>query len=385
MRYNTSMGKIGIFGGTFDPVHNQHQMLAQKAIQQLGLDRLYVVPTFLPPHKDGYLPTSGEIRLEMLRAAFRDEKAVLVSDYELKQGGKSYSYLTVSHFAEMHEGDSLWFVLGEDMFENFPKWKYPEKIIGKARIAVVKRDGSGVSFKKAKKAFEKITKNYDVLPFCGKEVSSTEIRIRTALGLSLDGLVDKEVQGIIARHGLFADERVQKVKDFLKPSRLEHTAGVVEVAVGLAKRLGVDQDKTFLAAAIHDLAKYRRAEDYADFEMPIGVPAPVKHAFLGAYLAKTELGITDEEVLDAVTYHTSGRAKMTTLEKIVYLADMVEKNREYRGVDKLRKLLEKDFERAFCAAIKQSYRFLLKTKRKDQIFPLTKEAYEYYCRQRGRQ
>ena len=271
------------------------------------------------------------------------------------------------------------------MFENFPKWKYPEKIVSQARIAVVKRDGSGVSFKKAKKAFEKITKNYDVLSFCGKEVSSTEIRIRTALGLSLDGLVDAEVQGIIARHGLYTDERVQKVKDYLKPSRLEHTAGVVEVAVGLAKRLGVDQDKAFLAAAIHDLAKYRRAEDYADFEMPQGVPAPVEHAFLGAYLAEKELGITDEEVLRAVKYHTSGRAEMSALEKIVYLADMVEKNRAYRGVKKLRRLLEKDFDRAFAAAIQQSYRYLLKTKRKDQIFPLTKEAYEYYCKQRGRQ
>lgn len=385
MRYNTSMGKIGIFGGTFDPVHNQHILLAKAAVQTLGLDVLYVVPTFLPPHKDDFVPTDGDIRLEMLRVAFANEKKVIVSDYELTQGGKSYSYLTVAHFAKLHEGEPLWFVLGEDMFENFPKWKYPEKIVDRARIAASKRKGSGISFRKAKKAFETITKNYDLLPFYGKAVSSTEIRTRTALGLSVDGLVPPAVQGVIAKYGLYENGVCATVKDYLKPSRLEHTAGVIELALMLAKRLGVDQRKAFLAAAIHDLAKYQRAEDYADCVMPSGVPDPVKHAFLGAYLAEKELGIVDEEILNAIKYHTSGRAKMTTLEKIVYLADMVEKNRKYRGVNKLRKLLEKDFEKAFCAAIKQSYRFLLKTKRKEQIFPLTKEAYEYYCRQRGRQ
>ncbi len=385
MRYNTSMGKIGIFGGTFDPVHNQHILLAKAAIQTLGLDVLYVVPTFLPPHKNDFVPTDGKIRLEMLRAAFADEKKVIVSDYELMQGGKSYSYLTVAHFAKLHEGEKLWFVLGEDMFENFPKWKYPKKIVDCARIAVVKRYGSGISFRKAKKAFEKITKNYDLLPFCGKEVSSTEIRTRTALGLPLDGLLPPAVQGVIAKCGLYEDAVCTRVRDYLKPSRLEHTAGVTELALMLAKRLGVDQRKTFIAAAIHDLAKYQRAEDYPECVMPSGILDPVKHAFLGAYLAEKKLGITDEEILNAVKYHTSGRAEMTTLEKIVYLADMVEKNRNYRGVSKLRKLLEKDFEKAFCAAIRKSYCFLLKIKRKEQIFPLTKEAYEYYCKKRGRQ
>ena len=111
--------------------------------------------------------------------------------------------------------------------------------------------------------------------------------------------------------------------------------------------------------------------------LPENVPAPVVHAFLGAYIAEKVLGVTDKEILDAIRYHTSGRANMSTLEKLIFVADMVEEGRTYEGVEYLRDLYEKeDFEHCFRECLKEEVVHLIN--KKQYIYEKTLEAYDYY-------
>jgi predicted HD superfamily hydrolase involved in NAD metabolism len=168
------------------------------------------------------------------------------------------------------------------------------------------------------------------------------------------------------------------INSHLKEKRLLHTAGVIECALSLNAQLKLDRDKVVLACALHDVAKYMRAEDFPDFKLEKDMPSSVVHAFLGEHVAKTVLGVMDEDVLTAIRYHTTGRANMTELEKLVYVADLLERNRTYPGVDKLRKLTEENFEKGFCECMRQGYKHLKQMMMSDGVYYLTVEAYDYY-------
>ena len=148
----------------------------------------------------------------------------------------------------------------------------------------------------------------------------------------------------------------------LKHDRFVHTRGVAEVSVRLAKLYGVDEQEAELAAWLHDCARVYPTgtliEECEKRDIPVTAldrQSPILlHAPLGVYLAKHVYGVENNAVLDAIAYHTVGREEMTTLERIVYLADMIEPSRDYDGVELLRKLAEEDLTRAMVAAFDQS-------------------------------
>lgn len=148
----------------------------------------------------------------------------------------------------------------------------------------------------------------------------------------------------------------------LKSERFVHTRGVAEVSVRLAKLYGADEQEAELAAWLHDCARVYPTSALIEECVCRGIPVTVLdrkspillHASLGVYLAKHVYGVENEAVLDAIAYHTVGREQMTTLEHIVYLADMIEPSRDYDGVELLRELAEEDLTRAMVAAFDQS-------------------------------
>ena len=160
--------------------------------------------------------------------------------------------------------------------------------------------------------------------------------------------------------------------------RLVHTANVAVCALKKVKELGLSYEKTLTAALLHDCAKYKDKKNYKDFVLPEGVPEPVEHAFLGAYLAQKEAGINDGEVLDAIRWHTSGRPAMTALSKLIFVADMVEKGRDYEGVERLRELYNGDFELCFKECLKEEVLHLIN--KKSPIYAETLKAYDYYIK-----
>ena len=170
------------------------------------------------------------------------------------------------------------------------------------------------------------------------------------------------------------------VKEQLTDHRYQHTIGVMETAISLAKNYGVDVKKAELAAIFHDYAKFRDKEEMKQIiqEQQLGKEllefnSELWHAPVGAYLAEKEAGITDREILDAIRYHTSGRPKMTGLEKVVYLADYIEPGRQFPGVEEIRELARKNLNEALAKALGNTLMFLIKQNKK--IYPLTVEAY----------
>ena len=373
------MKRIGILGGTFNPVHVEHVRLAKCAVKELGLDKLLVMPTFIPPHKQ-VVPAPAEDRIKMLQLAFADDEKIEVSDFEIQNGGKSYTYLTVEHFSQL--GAQIYFIVGGDMLVNFKTWRFPERILKSARLAVFERDDFFADFVKEEEYFKQnFNADFEKLSYVGKNISSTKIRVYSAFSLSLEGLVPNSVEEYIKQSGLYGgDLYVDFVKNRMPEKRVKHTANVVITALKKAKELGLDEKKVMLAATLHDCAKYFDYTKFDGFKLDEDLPKPVIHQFLGAFVAEKILGVSDEGVLDAIRYHTSGKADMSLLGKLIFVADMVEEDRDYDGVEYLRSLYEKDdFEFCFRECLREE---MLHLKNKGQkIYAETISAYEYYIKE----
>lgn len=372
------MERIGIFGGTFDPVHNEHLKLARLAVKELQLDKLIIVPTYAPPHKNAPHASSAD-RLAMLKAAFADDDGVEVSDCEIVEGGKSYTYLTVTRFKTIYPESELFFLVGGDMINDFFTWRKPDVILSCCTLAAFKRDGVTNSGDLHRKFIETFGKDFIELSQSGADSSSTKIRVYSALGLDITDMTDKRVADYIRSVGLYkGDVYADFVQSVLPHKRLVHTANVVVCALKKAKELKLDERQVYTAAILHDCAKYASPEETEGFVLPPDVPRPVVHAFLGAYIAEKFLGIKDTEVIDAIRYHTSGKAEMTLLGKLIFVADMIEEGRSYDGVDKLRVLYRGDFERCFRECLKEEYLHL--QNKGGDIYVETENAYDYYIK-----
>jgi predicted HD superfamily hydrolase involved in NAD metabolism len=175
------------------------------------------------------------------------------------------------------------------------------------------------------------------------------------------------------------EQMLEKVKAEMPERRWQHTLGVMETSIILAERFGEDPVRAELAAILHDVAKYWPTQRMADMIAINGLPAELLlydkelwHAPVGAWVAEHEYGISDQGVLDAIRYHTSGRKGMSKLEKIVCLADYMEPGRDFPGVERIRELSLSSLDDALLAGFDSTLTFLIaKGKR---IFPLTMEA-----------
>lgn len=376
---NILMKKVAIFGGTFNPVHLEHVSLCQSAIKELDLDKLIVMPTFISPHKANKTCLSATDRLNMLKLAFEGQEKIEVSDFEILKEGKSYTYQTIESFYQ--QGVKLYFIVGGDMLNDFKTWRNPERILDKATLVVFERQSIFTDFEKEQEYFSKtFCTNFIKLSYVGKDFSSTKIRTYAKFGLSLEGLMPKKVEDYIKQNELYKPDRYEQfVIKNLPEKRLKHTADVVVCALKRARELGLDEEKVRLSATLHDVAKYIDHTTEKEFVLPDKVPQPVIHAYLGAFIAQKYLGIDDAEIIDAIRYHTSGRANMSLLEKLVFVADMVEEGRVYEGVDKLRYLYEnRDFENCFIECLKEEFMHLLN--KKQYIYVKTIEAFNYYVK-----
>ena len=172
------------------------------------------------------------------------------------------------------------------------------------------------------------------------------------------------------------------VRSRLSDKRYEHTINVKKMAVKLAKHYGADEEQAALAALLHDAAKEISKDEmraimqaYPEYAQGGEArPTPVWHGICAAILARTEWGVTDEAVLSAIACHTAGKAGMTQLDKILYLADMTSAERDWPGVEKLRKLEMKDLDAAMLAALRQTNGFVLSEGK--PLDPESKAAYE---------
>ncbi len=179
------------------------------------------------------------------------------------------------------------------------------------------------------------------------------------------------------------DNFLQVVKERLSPARFQHTVGVIQAAEQLAMRYGVPLERARLAALLHDYAREMAPAKLKLLALEAGVgdkfaldQPELLHAPVGALLVQRELGITDQEILGAINYHTVGRRKMNKLEQIIYLADMIEPNRNYPGVQDLRSAASTGLAQGLVAALEHTIRYLLEKKKPIDV--RTIEARNYF-------
>ena len=200
--------RLGLFGGTFDPVHYGHLLLAECGLQQCRLDAVWFLPAAVPPHKQNRPLTPAAARIEMLELAIAGHPDFSVSRYEADRGGINYTADTLAHFRRQDPDGELFFLLGADMLHDLPHWREPARVCQLATAVVVRRWGAkAVDFDcldqvVATEAIDRIRRHQIEMPEIG--ISSTEIRRRVAAGLSIRYLTPRAVEKYIETHGLYA-------------------------------------------------------------------------------------------------------------------------------------------------------------------------------------
>ncbi len=194
----TERRALGILGGTFDPPHVGHLMVAQDVLEALGLDRVVFVPARVPPHKEGLSISPPDVRLAMLRAAVGDDPRFEVSELELRREGASYSVDTLRRLREERPEHELFFIIGADQFAELDTWREPEEIARLARLVVIPRGGTEPGAPPPGLDVE-----YDVVDVTRIGLSSTDIRERVRAGRSIRYLVPEGVLEIIEAHALY--------------------------------------------------------------------------------------------------------------------------------------------------------------------------------------
>lgn len=199
------MSRIGLLGGTFDPVHFGHLILAETARDTLRLDKVYFIPAADPPHKMGNVIAQADDRLAMLRMAISDNEAFAISLIDVERQGPDYTadMLEIARKQLLQPGDDLWFLMGLDSVIDFPNWREPERIRQLARLAAATRPGYDIDWAPLEKALPGISHEVTLLPMPGVDIASNNIRRRILHGSSIRYLVPECVRQYIDERGLY--------------------------------------------------------------------------------------------------------------------------------------------------------------------------------------
>ena len=393
--------RLLLYGGTFDPPHNGHLNNLRAAAARVRPDRVVVMPAGLSPFKQS-TAAPGSARVEMC-ACFRALEAegavpaLCVSGWEVEQaalGRRNYTVLTLEMLARTYPEAELYMAMGSDMLLSFDSWHRWQEILRLARLVVTSRNvGDAPELHAKAKQMDPTGARILFAQVEALPMASSDLRARLAAGEACENELPALVRRVIRREGLYRADRgegrnhesetaKELVRGRLSDKRYEHTLNVRKMAVKLAKQYGVDEDKAALAALLHDSAKEiskdeMRAIMRAHPELAEGGeerPTPVWHGICAAILARTEWGVEDEAVLSAIACHTAGKPGMSRLDKIVYLADMTSAERDWPGVNKLRKLERKNLDLAMLAALRQTNDFVLSQGK--PLDPMSKAAYD---------
>ena len=191
-----SARRLGVFGGTFDPPHVGHLIVAHDAADELALDRVLMMVSARPPHRSAADPSPAPLRLEMLEAAVADDPVLEASDLELHRPGPSYTADTLAELRRRHADDELLLLIGVDQWRQLGSWKDPHRLAGLATIAVMARAGETPTDNGLGLAWRSCT-------VTRVDVSATEIRERVRRGRSIHALVPAPVRAIIEGNGLY--------------------------------------------------------------------------------------------------------------------------------------------------------------------------------------
>lgn len=391
--------RIGIIGGTFNPIHKGHLMLAKYAYIEHNLDKVLFMPAPMPPHKDNTTIESQVHRENMVKLAIKNMEYFEYSDFESKREGKSYTYKTLELLKKENPDVEYFFIMGADSLFQFETWKNPQLIVKYATLIVAKRNDidDNVFYNKVNELQEKY--ECEILTVSMEEVplSSTQLRLSVANGCDISKYTGVEVYKYICDNNMY-DEfkcRIQTFADTtslcadlkkrLNSARYDHSISVAHMCAALAMRFDGDVFTAYTAGLFHDIAKCIPDEEILDIcaKNCIKISSVEKqnpyllHGKVGAHIAKKEYNMYDEDILNSIIYHTTGRPDMSLLEKIVFVADYIEPLRnKVPNLSFIRKVVFEDLDKGVCLILNNILSYLTKTGQ--NIDDTTQKAYEYY-------
>lgn len=367
------MKRIGVYGGSFNPVHVGHIAAASEAMEKLGLEKLLFVPANVAPHKDlSENSVSPRHRLEMLKIAAAPLAGMEVSDVELRRSGPSYTFETLEQLKAEYPDRELVLLLGSDMFCCVDRWKEFDSIRNNASLAALSRGTKEESADISAQAEKLGAMGAKVCEVRNKTVtvSSTDVR-RLLVFRAAGSVLPAGVEAYIRANGLYntgddytnlpMEQLVTVVTGLLNPNRVRHVLGCRDTAGELARRWGANEEDALRAGLLHDITKaldgplqLTLCSEYGMMLDEFGQKNPkTLHALTGSLIAQRIFG-ENEEVVKAIRWHTTGRGGMSTLEKIIYIADYMEPNRDFSGVEKLREAAFTDLDGAVKLGIEMT-------------------------------
>ncbi len=394
------MKKTVIFGGSFNPVHLGHIDMLREIFKIPNTDKVILMPVSSPPHKSVEM-ASPTHRINMLKLATEDISGVEISDFEIKLQGKSYTYNTLTKLESLGYKNLYW-VIGGDSLVDFHKWYRYEDILKLAGLIVYKRAGIDTeSFNKAADRITSLGGNIIMLDCLPMDVSSTEIRNKIKIGEEVKEFLTKKVSEYITENGIYLEEQVEPIltgkcieyrekyepyvellRSRLTEKRFFHSLAVAKEGVRLAEKYCCDTEKAYLSGLLHDICKDTPQKEQLQLFGQFGIildavekNAPkLWHSLLGAEYIKRVLKLDDPEIIDAVRYHTTAKAGMNLLSKIIFLADFTSEDRNYPGVEDMQKAVDVDLDTAMYEALKFSVEDLIENNK--EVHSNTLEAYE---------
>ncbi len=343
--------KIGIFGGTFNPIHVGHIEMIKKVKEKMDLDLVFIIPSYMTPDKRFEVERMDpKHRLKMTKLAVQGENLnwLKVSDFEHKQKAVSYTWKTIQYFRNTYPKDELYWIMGEDRYKGFDKWQNVDLIKREAKIIIYRRNKELNKELKNNKSIHYITDKFF-------DFSSTQ-----ALNELRWDFIPEIVKPYIAKNRLYLKTLAFNV---LREKRYQHTIAVASHAKRLSNEYGYKNwEDAWYAGVIHDLFKLfdeKHLKDYIrkwdvnkEFD-PDKIPFPALHGFAAALWMREEYKWDNKEVFDAIASHTLSKDKTTKIDKILYVADKVSTDRKGDKVGKLRKLAYVDLDLTYQKILKQ--------------------------------
>lgn len=353
--------RIGLFGGSFNPIHKGHIKIAKLALENLKLDKIIFIPCQKNPFKKKMDYVDGKMRLEMIKLVL--EENMEVSNLEISRQGLSYTIDTIKYFKNLYKDSELFLIIGSDNLQRLHKWKNIDEISKLVKISV---------FKRTKDINKGVIKKYNGVLINNQLQKESS----TSFFKGDFDVVDERVRKYIGHNKIYFE---QILKNVLDEKRFLHSKNARDFAIDLAKSIKYDVKKASFSAFVHDIAKnlanqnkawareiilnklgYKQIEDYK------------LHQELGYIILKHTFDI-EEDICNSVKVHTSLSLNLTKLDKIVFIADKLCRGRKYPGIQKIRKLVLENFDQGFKKVVERTREFNL-----EKNISFSKEQEEIY-------
>lgn len=383
--------RIGIMGGTFDPIHQGHIRMAQHALESQQLDRVLMLPSGNPPHKPDITP--AEHRWRMVCAACAGIPGLIPCREELDRTGVIYTVDTLSRLQEKYPKAELFYLIGADMLMRLHRWYRLEEVLALCTFIVFPRTSSYTpqQLNEERKKLTALGARILLMDMEVLDASSTDARQAIQEGGSTPQL-PVAVRQYAQTAGLYGTEMripqgpqwLEMLFNDLTVKRFAHTLAVADTARRLALLHGLDPVKAEVAGLLHDCAKCLPLEEmqriarenHLTEDESILESGALLHSVVGAYLARTKYSCEDEEVIAAILSHTTGKAGMSKLDMAVWLADTIEPTRApYPLLDKTRMLAGLSLEKAMITILEGTLQHV--RKKGDAVHPATMETLDY--------